>query len=162
MTLKRSRLTSTSPFSLGNQTIVDVPRSTPIWLAASCIDTAGQYERHNPALFGLVVAAGGLDDSIPPARVSGVAAADLPFDDGGYLEVTWTPNNEEDCVLYTIYALPASGFSPPTSAEGWPVVEVVPWLRQLFRHHRRGRWHPAPEWSEILGSSGSTGRLGER
>ena len=114
------------PLSLGNQTIVDVPRSTPIWLAASCIDTAGQYERHNPALFGPVVAAGGLDDSIPPARVSGVAAADLPFDDGGYLEVTWTPNNEEDCVLYTIYALPASGFSPPTSAEGWPVVEVVP------------------------------------
>ena len=55
-----------------------------------------------------------------------MAAADLPFDDGGYLEVTWTPNNEEDCVLYTIYALPASGFSPPTSAEGWPVVEVVP------------------------------------
>ncbi len=111
--------------SLGNQTIIDVPQSTPIWLAASCVDMAGQYERDNPALYGPVIAAGGLDDSIPPARVSGVEASDLPFDDGGYLQVTWTPNSEEDCVMYTIHVLPASGFSPPTSAEGWPVAEIV-------------------------------------
>ena len=111
--------------SLGNQTIIDVPQSTPIWLAASCVDMAGQYERDNPALYGPVIAAGGLDDSIPPARVSNVEASDLPFDDGGYLQVTWTPNSEEDCVMYTIHVLPASGFSPPTSAEGWPVAEIV-------------------------------------
>ena len=86
---------------------------------------AGQYERDNPALYGPVIAAGGLDDSIPPARVSNVEASDLPFDDGGYLQVTWTPNSEEDCVMYTIHVLPASGFSPPTSAEGWPVAEIV-------------------------------------
>ena len=112
-------------FALGNQTIVDVPPSVPIWLAASCVDEAGQYDSENPALFGPLVAAGGLDDSIPPMRVNGVTASDLPFDDGGYLEVTWTPNEEEDCVLYYIHILPASGFSPPTSAEGWPVADVV-------------------------------------
>ena len=70
-------------FALGNQTIVDVPPSVPIWLAASCVDEAGQYDSENPALFGPLVAAGGLDDSIPPMRVNGVTASDLPFDDGG-------------------------------------------------------------------------------
>ncbi len=112
--------------ALGNQTIIDVSPSTPIWLAASCVDQSGQYEQDNPTLFGPIVAAGGLDDSIPPARVSGVEASDLPFDDGGYLQVSWDENDEEDCVFYSIHVLPASGFSPPTSAEGWPMAAIVP------------------------------------
>lgn len=112
--------------ALGNQTIIDVTPSTPIWLAASCVDLAGQYEQDNPTLFGPIVAASGLDDSIPPARVNGVEASDLPFDDGGYLQVAWDQNEEEDCTFYSVYVLPASGFSPPTSAEGWPTATIVP------------------------------------
>ena len=52
--------------ALGNQTIIDVSPATPIWLAASCVDLAGQFEQDNPTLFGPIVAAGGLETRFLP------------------------------------------------------------------------------------------------
>ena len=50
---------------------------------------------------------------------------DVPDDEGGRIQVTWTPNSEEDCSYHTVYALPASGWQPPSTVDGWPVAAYV-------------------------------------
>jgi len=77
-------------------------------------------------VIGPIVTAGGLNDGIPPAPITGTSASDAPNDEGGRLHVTWEPNQEEDCSLHVVYALPATGAVPPTTVDGWPTATTIP------------------------------------
>ena len=114
------------PYSSGNSTVVDLAPQGVFWFAAACVDESGQYDPSNVTVFGPVTTAGGLNDGIPPSMILGTQAQDVPDDEGGRVEVTWQANTEEDCSFYTVYALPASGWQPPSTVDGWPVAEYVP------------------------------------
>ena len=114
------------PYSSGNSTVIDLPPQGVFWFAAACVDESGQYDPSNVTVFGPVTTAGGLNDGIPPSMILGTEARDVPEDEGGRVEVTWQANTEEDCSFYTVYALPASGWQPPSTVDGWPVAEYVP------------------------------------
>lgn len=108
-------------WSTGNNTILQLEAGVPYWFAAVCVDEAGQSDIVNATIVGPVVTAGGLDDGIPPSPITGTSAIDVPNDEGGRLNVSWEKNLEEDCTYYAVYALPASGWQPPSTVEGWPV-----------------------------------------
>ena len=112
-------------FGTGNSTVLQLEPGKTFWFAAVCVDEAGQFDAANATIVGPVVTAGGLDDGIPPAPITDTTAVDAPDDEGGRILVTWTPSDEEDCTFHTVYALPASGFQPPTTVDGWPVAEYV-------------------------------------
>ena len=76
-------------------------------------------------MVGPVVTAGGLNDGIAPSPITGTTATDAPNDEGGRIIVTWNPNQEEDCSFHVIYILPASGWTAPSSVDGWPVAQFV-------------------------------------
>ncbi len=112
-------------YGAGNSTVLQLEPGKTYWLAAACVDEAGQFDAANATVFGPVVTAGGLDDGIPPAPITDTSAIDAPDDEGGRIIVTWTPNDEEDCIYHTVYVLPASGFQPPSTVDGWPVAAYV-------------------------------------
>ena len=116
----------TDPFdfhwSTGNTTALQLEGGVPYWFAAVCVDEAGQSAIQNATIIGPIVTAGGLDDGIAPAPITGTTAVDVPDDEGGRLNVTWEANTEEDCTYYAVYALPASGWQPPSTVDGWPVA----------------------------------------
>jgi len=113
------------PFSAGNTTVLDLEPNSLYWLVAACVDEAGQFDPNNVTIFGPVVTAGGLNDGIAPSPITDTFAQDVPGDEGGRIQVTWTPNSEEDCSYHTVYALPASGWQPPSTVDGWPVAAYV-------------------------------------
>ncbi len=114
------------PYSSGNTTVIELAPQGVYWFAAACVDFSGQFDPTNVTLFGPVTTAGGLNDGIAPSMIMGTQAQDVPDDEGGRIEVTWDINTEDDCSFYTIYALPASGWQPPSTVDGWPVAEYVP------------------------------------
>ena len=109
-------------WSTGNSTALQLEGGVPYWFAAVCVDEAGQYSVNNATIIGPVVTAGGLDDGIPPMPIIGTTAIDVPNDEGGRINVTWEANTEEDCTYYAVYALPASGWQPPSTVDGWPIA----------------------------------------
>lgn len=113
-------------FAAGNSTILELEGNVPYWFAIACVDEAGQFDQANATVFGPVVTAGGLNDGIAPLPITGTSASDAPNDEGGRIIVSWEPNQEEDCSLHVIYILPASGWTPPTSVDGWPEAAIVP------------------------------------
>ena len=112
-------------YGAGNSTVLQLEPGKTYWLAAACVDEAGQLDAANAIVFGPIVTAGGLDDGIPPSPITDTSAVDAPDDEGGRITVTWTPNDEEDCIYHTVYVLPASGFQPPSTVDGWPVAAYV-------------------------------------
>ncbi len=113
-------------FAAGNSTFLELEGNVPYWFAVACVDEAGQLDPSNATVVGPVVTAGGLNDGIAPSPVTGTTASDAPNDEGGRIIVTWEPNQEDDCSFHVIYILPASGWTAPTSVEGWPVAAFVP------------------------------------
>ncbi len=113
-------------FAAGNTTVLELESNTPYWFAIVCVDEAGQFDPVNATVVGPVVAAGGLNDGIAPAPVADTTANDAPEDEGGRILVTWIPNDEEDCTYHVIYVLPASGWTAPTTVDGWPIAAFVP------------------------------------
>ena len=109
-------------WSTGNTTALQLEGGVAYWFAAVCVDEAGQSSIENATIIGPVVTAGGLDDGIPPVPITGTTAIDVPNDEGGRINVTWDANTEEDCTYYTVYTLPASGWQPPSTVDGWPVA----------------------------------------
>jgi len=67
-------------WSTGNTTALQLQGGVPYWFAAVCVDEAGQSDPDNATIIGPVVTAGGLDDGIPPAPITGTTAADVPDD----------------------------------------------------------------------------------
>ena len=113
-------------FAAGNSTVLELEGNVPYWFAIVCVDEAGQSDPANATIVGPVVTAGGLNDGIAPAPITGTSASDAPEDEGGRILVTWNPNQEEDCSYHVIYVLPASGWTAPTTVDGWPVAAYVP------------------------------------
>ncbi|MBR41249.1 MAG: hypothetical protein CMA89_05140 [Euryarchaeota archaeon] len=112
-------------FAAGNSSVLELEGNVPYWFAIVCVDEAGQFDPANATVVGPVVTAGGLNDGIAPAPITGTTASDAPNDEGGRIIVTWEPNQEEDCSFHVIYILPASGWTAPTSVDGWPVAQFV-------------------------------------
>ena len=112
-------------YAAGNNTALQLEEGKTYWFAAVCVDASGQFDAANATVFGPVVTAGGLDDGIPPAPITDTSASDVPNDEGGRIQVSWTPNSEEDCTYHTVYILPASGLQPPSIVDGWPVAAYV-------------------------------------
>jgi hypothetical protein len=112
-------------FAAGNSSVLELDGNVPYWFAIVCVDESGQFDPANATVVGPVVTAGGLNDGIAPAPITGTAASDAPNDEGGRIVVTWEPNQEEDCSFHVIYILPASGWTAPTSVDGWPVAQFV-------------------------------------
>ena len=109
----------------GNNTVLQLNPGSTYWFAAVCVDQSGQSDLINATVIGPIVTAGGLDDGIPPARIEGTTAIDVPDDEGGQIQVNWISNDEDDCTFYTIYALPATSWQPPNNVDGWPVASYV-------------------------------------
>ena len=63
------------------------------WLAFTCVDFVGQEDLANPTIIGPVVPTGGIDDGIPPPKLTGV---DVPNDDGGRVQIGWDLSVAED------------------------------------------------------------------
>ena len=112
-------------FAAGNSSVLELDGDVPYWFAIVCVDESGQFDPANATVVGPVVTAGGLNDGIAPVPITGTAASDAPNDEGGRIVVTWEPNQEEDCSFHVIYILPASGWTAPTSVDGWPVAQFV-------------------------------------
>lgn len=112
-------------FAAGNSTVLDLEGNVPYWFAIVCVDEAGQFDPSNATIVGPIVTAGGLNDGIAPAPITGTAASDAPNDEGGRIIVSWEPNQEEDCSYHVIHILPASGWTAPTSVDGWPTAQFV-------------------------------------
>ena len=112
-------------FAAGNSSVLELDGNVPYWFAIVCVDEAGQFDPSNATVVGPVVTAGGLNDGIAPAPITGTTASDAPNDEGGRIIVTWNPNQEEDCSFHVIYILPASGWTAPSSVDGWPVAQFV-------------------------------------
>ena len=112
-------------FAAGNSSVLELDGNVPYWFAIVCVDEAGQFDPANATVVGPVVTAGGLNDGIAPLPITGTTANDAPNDEGGRIIVTWEPNQEEDCSFHVIYILPASGWTAPTSVDGWPVAQFV-------------------------------------
>ena len=113
-------------FAAGNSTTLELDGNVPYWFAVVCVDDSGQFDPSNATVVGPVVTAGGLNDGIAPAPITGTSANDAPNDEGSRIEVSWNPNQEADCSYHVIYILPASGWTAPTSVDGWPVAEIIP------------------------------------
>ena len=109
----------------GNNTVLQLNPGRTYWFAAVCVDEGGQSDPLNATVIGPIITAGGLDDGIPPERIEGTTATDVLDDEGGQIQVTWIPNSEGDCTYYTIYALPATSWQPPSNVDGWPVASYV-------------------------------------
>ena len=112
-------------FAAGNSSVLELDGNVPYWFAIVCVDEAGQFDPSNATVVGPVVTAGGLNDGIAPVPITGTTASDAPNDEGGRIIVTWNPNQEEDCSFHVIYILPASGWTAPSSVDGWPVAQFV-------------------------------------
>ena len=109
----------------GNNTVLQLNPGSTYWFAAVCVDESGQSDPLNATIVGPIVTAGGLDDGIPPMPIEGTTAIDVPDDEGGQIQVSWIPNEEDDCTFYTIFALPATSWQPPNNVDGWPVSSYV-------------------------------------
>ena len=109
----------------GNNTVLQLNPGSTYWFAAVCVDESGQSDPLNATIVGPIVTAGGLDDGIPPMPIEGTTAIDVPDDEGGQIQVSWIPNQEDDCTFYTIFALPATSWQPPNNVDGWPVSSYV-------------------------------------
>ena len=72
-----------------------------LYVAVTAVDSAGNEEA-NVSAFGPVQAR----DNIPPARISDLAAADRPGDQGGVVVLEWPANPEPDLHHYNIYTSP--------------------------------------------------------
>jgi len=119
------------PNSQGNSTIISLEAGNPYWIGLTCYDEAGQEDKANAMIIGPVVPTGGLNDGIPPSRIEGVWADDVPDDEGGLIEVGWTLSTAEDCAFYTIYimevnlGIPVNEDGVPFNVDDFLIAEII-------------------------------------
>ncbi|MEE2758733.1 MAG: hypothetical protein VYA86_02000 [Candidatus Thermoplasmatota archaeon] len=109
----------------GNNTSISLQEGRPYWVALTCVDEGGQHDPANATVIGPVVPTGGIDDFTAPLPVEDIAAWDTPDDEGGQINVSWTPNEEEDCAWYTIFATPAVSETPPVWADDAEIASII-------------------------------------
>ena len=112
---------------IGNSSVMTLEAGKPHWLAFTCADEAGQEDLVNATVIGPVVPTGGIDDGVPPPRLTDVWAEDVPNDDGGRVQIGWTNSVADDCAFVTVYMMPAQeGENIPTNVVGMEEVAIVP------------------------------------
>ena len=94
------------PANLGNTSIVELEAGKPHWMAFTCVDESGQEDLQNATVIGPVVPNGGIDDGVPPPKLTGVWAEDVPNDDGGRVQMGWNPSVASDCAYVVVYMRP--------------------------------------------------------
>ncbi len=111
----------------GNNTTLSPPNGVghPFWVAFTCVDESGQHDPENATVIGPIVPTGGIDDGTAPLPIEDIAAWDTPDDEGGRINVSWTPNTEEDCAWYTVYATPVVSENPPDWADDADIARIV-------------------------------------
>ncbi len=70
------------------------------------MDEAGQEDLVNATVIGPVVPTGGIDDGVPPPKLTGVWAEDVPNDDGGRVQIGWDNSVASDCAYVVVYMAP--------------------------------------------------------
>ena len=75
----------------------------PHWLAFTCVDIAGQEDLVNATIIGPIVPTGGINDGVPPPKLDGVWAEDVPNDDGGRVQIGWENSIADDCAYVAVY-----------------------------------------------------------
>ena len=90
---------------IGNTSIIALEAGKPHWLAFTCVDEAGQEDLVNATVIGPVVPTGGIDDGVPPPKLTGVWAEDVPNDDGGRVQIGWENSVAPDCAFVVVLSL---------------------------------------------------------
>ncbi len=114
---------------IGNVSTISLEAGKPYWLAFTCVDRSGQEDIINATIIGPVVPTGGVDDGVPPPKLTGVWAEDVPQDDGGRVQIGWNEPLASDCAFITIYMRPVGdgdfGNFMPSSVDGFSEAKVV-------------------------------------
>ena len=87
----------------GNQTMISLTPSIPVWIGFTCVDEAGQENLSNLTVVGPIVPTGEIDDNDAPDPIEGTEATDVPDDEGGRLLVQWNQSEADDCAFYTVF-----------------------------------------------------------
>lgn len=110
----------------GNTTIISLEAGRPYWIAMTCVDDAGQEDLLNATIIGPVIPTGGIDDGVPPPKLSDVWAMDVADDDGGVIEVGWGESVADDCAFITVYITEKiDGVEKPTNVVDFSAVKVI-------------------------------------
>jgi len=114
--------------SLGNVSTISLEAGKPHWLGFTCVDESGQEDIMNATIIGPVVPTGGVDDGIPPPKLTGVWAEDVPQDDGGRVQMGWDLSVASDCAFVTVYMreLVDGQDNFQTNVDDFEVAKVVP------------------------------------
>ena len=114
---------------IGNSSMMSLEAGKPHWLAFTCVDEAGQEDLVNATVIGPIVPTGGIDDGVPPPKLNGVWAEDVPNDDGGRVQIGWENSVADDCAYVTVYMKPVDiegGSFQPSNVDDFEVAAIVP------------------------------------
>ena len=113
----------------GNSSTLTLEAGKPHWLAFTCVDDAGQEDLANATVIGPVVPTGGIDDGVPPPKLLGVWAQDVPDDDGGRVQIGWENSIAPDCAFVVVYMAPVNiegGALLPSNVDDMEEAATVP------------------------------------
>ena len=111
----------------GNSTVIALEAGQPHWLGFTCVDLSGQEDIVNATIIGPVIPTGGLNDGVAPPKLADIWAEDVPDDDGGRVQMGWTPSIADDCAFITVYMRPVGdGDDIPTSVDDFSIAIIVP------------------------------------
>ncbi|MEL0100891.1 MAG: hypothetical protein VW862_04250, partial [Euryarchaeota archaeon] len=113
---------------VGNASTIMLESDSVFWLGLTCYDNSGQEDLANATIIGPIVPNGGIDDGVPPPKLSGVWAEDVPNDDGGRVQIGWTESSESDCAFVRVYMRPIldNEVTPPTNVDDFSDAGIVP------------------------------------
>jgi len=115
---------------IGNVSTITLEAGKPHWLAFTCVDESGQEDLINATIIGPIVPTGGINDGVPPPKLTGVWAEDVPADDGGRVQIGWDNSVASDCAYVVVYMMPENLDWPesflPTNVDGMEEAAIVP------------------------------------
>lgn len=114
---------------IGNVSTLTLEAGKPHWLAFTCVDESGQEDLVNATVIGPVVPTGGVNDGVPPPKLTGVWAEDVPADDGGRVQIGWDNSVASDCAYVVVYMAPVDiegGSFQPTNVANMEEAAIVP------------------------------------
>ena len=114
---------------IGNVSTLTLEAGKPHWLAFTCVDESGQEDLVNATVIGPVVPTGGINDGVPPPKLTGVWAEDVPADDGGRVQIGWDNSVASDCAYVVVYMAPVDiegGSFQPTNVANMEEAAIVP------------------------------------
>ena len=110
----------------GNVSTLTLEAGKPHWLAFTCVDESGQEDLMNATVIGPVVPTGGVNDGVPPPKLTGVWAEDVPEDDGGRVQMGWDNSVASDCAYVVVYMMQKENEMLPGNVDGMVEAAIVP------------------------------------